>query len=220
MEEVGANVNAMTSLDYTQYADDLPPTALPLAIELESDRMVNLTLTPKQVETERDVVVEERLSTVEDSVEGLLDEMMHLQAFKAHPYRYPVIGLMKDIKAVNADKALPLLPDVLRAQQRRRRRGGPPRGEGRARRHRQQLRQAPPIEAAGREQHAGAARRRARARRGGASPVRRSVRRRPALPRPRRGRPPRVRAARRDPRGGPSSRSTGASSWRRRSRRR
>jgi zinc protease len=67
--------------------------------------MVNLALTPKQVETERDVVAEERLSAVEDSVEGLLDEMMHLQAFKTHPYRFPVIGLMKDIKAVTPEKA-------------------------------------------------------------------------------------------------------------------
>jgi zinc protease len=105
MEEVGANVNAMTSLDYTAYSDDIPPGALPLAVELESDRMVNLALTPKQVETERDVVAEERLSAVEDSVEGLLDEMMHLQTFKTHPYRFPVIGLMKDIKAVTPEKA-------------------------------------------------------------------------------------------------------------------
>jgi zinc protease len=106
MEEVGGNVNAMTSLDYTAYVDDIPPSALALAIELEADRMVNLSLTDKQVQTEREVVVEERLATVEDSVEGILDEMMHLQTFKTHPYRFPVIGLMKDIKAVTREKAL------------------------------------------------------------------------------------------------------------------
>jgi zinc protease len=106
MEEVGGNANAATSYDFTTYVDDLPPDALPLAIELEADRMLNLTLTARQVRTERDVVVEERLSSVEDSVDGLLDERMHLQAFKIHPYRFPVIGLMKDIEAVTADKAL------------------------------------------------------------------------------------------------------------------
>jgi zinc protease len=106
MEEVGGNVNAMTSYDFTAYTDDMPPDALPLAITMEADRMVNLALTKKQVETEREVVVEERLSSVEDSVEGLLDEMMHLQAFKSHPYRFPIIGLMKDIKAVTTEKAL------------------------------------------------------------------------------------------------------------------
>src|SRR6185436_3008130 len=106
MEEVGGNVNAMTSYDFTAYTDDMPPDALPLAITMEADRMVNLALTKQQVETEREVVVEERLSSVEDSVEGLLDEMMHLQTFKTHPYRFPIIGLMKDIKAVTTDKAL------------------------------------------------------------------------------------------------------------------
>jgi zinc protease len=106
MEEVGGNVNAMTSYDFTAYTDDMPPDAVPLAITLEADRMVNLALTKKQVETEREVVAEERLSSVEDSVEGLLDEMMHLQSFKQHPYRFPVIGLMKDIKAVTTEKAV------------------------------------------------------------------------------------------------------------------
>src|SRR3954454_13148495 len=106
MEAVGGNVNAMTSYDFTAYTDDMPPDALPLAIGMEADRMVNLALTKQQVETEREVVVEERLSTVEDSVEGILDEMMHLQTFKTHPYRFPIIGLMKDIKGVTTEKAL------------------------------------------------------------------------------------------------------------------
>jgi zinc protease len=106
LEEMGGNANAMTSYDFTAYLDELPPHALPVAIELEADRMVNLTLTARQVKTERDVVIEERLSSVEDSVDGLLDERMHLQAFKTHPYRFPVIGLMKDIEAITSDRAL------------------------------------------------------------------------------------------------------------------
>ncbi len=106
MEEVGAHTNAMTYYDFTAYVNTMPPDALPLAIELEADRMVNLALRPKQVETEREVVAEERLSSVEDSVDGVLDEMMHMQAFTKHPYRFPVIGLMKDIRAVTPDKAL------------------------------------------------------------------------------------------------------------------
>ena len=105
MEEVGGNVNAMTSYDFTAYLDNVPPSALPVAIALEADRMVNLALTRKQVETERDVVAEERLSVVEDDVDGQLDEAMYAQAFKTHPYRFPVIGLMKDIKAFTQAKA-------------------------------------------------------------------------------------------------------------------
>jgi zinc protease len=105
MEEVGAGVNAMTYYDFTAYVNELPPEALPVAVALEADRMVNLALTDEQVRTERDVVAEERLSSVEDNVDGLLDEMLWAQAFRSHPYRFPVIGLMKDIKAVTREKA-------------------------------------------------------------------------------------------------------------------
>jgi zinc protease len=105
MEEAGASVNAMTYYDFTAYIDEVPPQALELAIELEADRMINLALTDQQVSNERDVVAEERLSSVEDSVDGVLDEMMYGQAFKAHPYKHPVIGHMADIKAITRDKA-------------------------------------------------------------------------------------------------------------------
>src|SRR4029453_18636869 len=45
-------------------------------------------------------------STVEDSVDGTLDEMMYDKAFRKHPYRHPVIGHMTDIKAVTREKAV------------------------------------------------------------------------------------------------------------------
>ncbi len=106
IEEVGGGANAMTYYDFTAYTDDLSPEALPLAVKLEADRMLNLDLRGKQVETEREVVIEERLGSVEDSVDGMLDEMVYGQAFKRHPYRWPVIGRMKDIKAVTRDKAV------------------------------------------------------------------------------------------------------------------
>ena len=106
MEAAGGNANAMTYYDFTAYVDDLPPQEIALAAQLEADRMVNLDLRKRQVETERDVVVEERLSAVEDSVDGTLDELLYKQAFKSHPYRWPVIGWMKDIKAITHDKAL------------------------------------------------------------------------------------------------------------------
>jgi zinc protease len=105
MEEAGASTNAMTYYDFTAYVDELPPQALPVAVTLEADRMSNLALTDQQVLTEREVVAEERLGAVEDSVDGMLDELMYGRAFRRHPYRYPVIGRMADIKAVTRAKA-------------------------------------------------------------------------------------------------------------------
>jgi zinc protease len=106
IEAAGGNSNAMTYYDFTAYVDDLPPTEVALAARLEADRMTNLDLRKRQVDTERDVVVEERLSAVEDSVDGTMDEKLFEQAFKTHPYRWPVIGWMKDIKAITREKAL------------------------------------------------------------------------------------------------------------------
>jgi zinc protease len=105
MDSVGGSTNAMTYYDFTAYVDDIPSTEMNVAVMLEADRMINLDLRKKQVENERDVVAEERLASVEDSVDGILDELMYGQAFKTHPYRWPVIGSMKDIKAITQAKA-------------------------------------------------------------------------------------------------------------------
>jgi zinc protease len=106
IEAAGGSSNAMTYYDFTAYVDDLPPREIALAARLEADRMTNLDLRKRQVDNERDVVVEERLSAVEDSVDGTMDEILFKQAFKTHPYRWPVIGWMKDIKAITQEKAL------------------------------------------------------------------------------------------------------------------
>ena len=102
---MGGNANAMTYYDFTAYVDNVPPGELARVARLEANRMVNLALDKRQVANERDVVAEERLGAVEDSVDGSLDEMMYKQAFRLHPYRWPVIGWMKDIKAVTEPKA-------------------------------------------------------------------------------------------------------------------
>jgi len=105
IEAVGGNANAMTYYDFTAYIDNVPPGELARVAGMEADRMVNLALDKRQVDNERDVVAEERLGSVEDSVDGTLDELMYKQSFRTHPYRWPVIGWMKDIKAVTEAKA-------------------------------------------------------------------------------------------------------------------
>jgi zinc protease len=67
--------------------------------------MQHLVLEPTPVEAERDVVTNERRERVEDDVDGWLDEQLMAHAFTAHPYRWPTIGWMEDIRA------LPL-PDI------------------------------------------------------------------------------------------------------------
>lgn len=106
LEIAGGSANAMTAHDFTAYTDQVPPGELPRVIRLEADRMMGLDLRPEDVQTERDVVIEERLATVEDDVDGLMEEAVYRQAFRTHPYRWPVIGLMDHIKAVTRDRVL------------------------------------------------------------------------------------------------------------------
>jgi len=56
------------------------------------------------VESERDVVTNERRERVEDDVDGWLDEQLMAHAFTVHPYRWPTIGWMEDIRALALDE--------------------------------------------------------------------------------------------------------------------
>src|SRR5262249_53907927 len=78
----------------------LPTRDLPLGIRIEAERMQHLVLEHDPVESERDVVTNERRERVEDDVDGWLDEQLMAQAFTAHPYRWPTIGWMEDIRAL------------------------------------------------------------------------------------------------------------------------
>jgi zinc protease len=60
--------------------------------------MRNLLLDPKEINSERQVVIEERRTRTEDDPEGFLGEEVSSIAFKAHPYGYPIIGWMEDLK--------------------------------------------------------------------------------------------------------------------------
>ena len=100
IERTGGETNAATSVDRTYYANKLPSNELALAVRLESDRMANLVLGDEQVESEREVVANERRFRVEDDVDGFLSEELFRMAFTDHPYRWPTIGWMKDIMAI------------------------------------------------------------------------------------------------------------------------
>lgn len=97
----GGEVNAATWTDWTCYYENVPKAALPLAIELEADRLQNLDLNEKQVLSERDVVANERRFSVDDDVGSKASETLYSTAFKKHPYRWPTIGWMADIEAFN-----------------------------------------------------------------------------------------------------------------------
>ena len=92
-------VNAFTSHDYTAYHASFPPEKLELILDVESDRMINLTLDQEILDKERGAVQEERLLRVDNNPSGLLFEKLFGLIFIKHPYRHPVIGYAEDISS-------------------------------------------------------------------------------------------------------------------------
>ncbi len=101
----GGRDNAFTSRDYTVYHQQLHKQHLPLAMELESDRMRNLILTEVGFEQEINVVMEERRLRTGDKPHSLVYEKMKAVAYQAHPYGRPVIGWMNDLENMTVQDA-------------------------------------------------------------------------------------------------------------------
>jgi len=94
----GGRENAFTSRDYTAYYEQLHKSRLPLALELEADRMVNLSFAGDEFSKELKVVMEERRSRTDDDPHSQLHEQLMATVYLSHPYRSPVIGWMNDLQ--------------------------------------------------------------------------------------------------------------------------
>lgn len=104
--EIGGQENAFTSYDYTAYFQQVTPEALQTMMTYEADRMRNLVLTEAVIAPERDVILEERGSRVENEPGGLLGEEVNATLYQNHPYGVPVIGWMHEIEALNRTDAI------------------------------------------------------------------------------------------------------------------
>jgi len=93
----GGQINAYTTRDFTVYHEDVSREALPLVIELEAERVGNLAITQETLDSEREVVLEERRLRVDDQPDGRALEALFALSFVAHPYRWPVIGWQSDV---------------------------------------------------------------------------------------------------------------------------
>jgi predicted Zn-dependent peptidase len=99
----GARGNAYTSNDVTVYFEDATAEHLPLLIELEADRFQHLVISPEVLDTERQVVLEERRMRSVDNPRGRLIEALLSLTFVAHPYRTPTVGWASDVEKVDAE---------------------------------------------------------------------------------------------------------------------
>jgi predicted Zn-dependent peptidase len=99
----GEDMNASTSLDFTEYHYSLPVNRLELWAYLESERFLHPVL--REFYKERDVVIEERRMRTDSSPFGRLLEQFTEEAFTAHPYHRPTVGWMADLNHFSATDA-------------------------------------------------------------------------------------------------------------------
>jgi len=108
LQLAGGENNAFTSNDITNYYDVVPKQNIETALWLESDRMLSLAFTPKSLEVQRSVVIEEFKQRYLNQPYGDVWLMLRELAYKEHPYRWATIGreishieqaTMEDVKA-------------------------------------------------------------------------------------------------------------------------
>lgn len=100
IEENGGSNNAYTNQDMTVYHEDMPTKTLKTILMLEADRMQHLKVSEKNIQSEREVVIEERTRRVENSPFGRAFEALYDISYSDSSfYRWPVIGSMAHLRS-------------------------------------------------------------------------------------------------------------------------
>ena len=102
----GGEDNAFTNHDVTAYFQRVAKDRLPTVMDMEADRMANLRLSEEDVATERNVILEERRSRVDNDPSSILQEQMMAALYENHPYGIPIIGWAHEIAALDREDAL------------------------------------------------------------------------------------------------------------------
>lgn len=99
LQAAGGESNAWTSNDMTNYYDIIPAHNIETAFWLESDRLLQLSLTEKKFEAQKSVVIEEFKQRCLNTPYGDVGHIIRENAYTVHPYRWPVIGRSTDVIA-------------------------------------------------------------------------------------------------------------------------
>lgn len=106
IQRAGGTLNGSTWLERTNYFETVPSHQLALALWLEADRMGDLlpAMTQEKLDTQRDVVKNERRWAVDNQPYGTMLEKLQELAFPAtHPFQHSLIGSMEDLSAASLD---------------------------------------------------------------------------------------------------------------------
>lgn len=100
----GGTNNANTSNDRTFYYEILPSNQLELGLWLESERMMHAKIEPEGVETQREVVKEEKRQRMDNQPYGSILTEILKHAYRVHPYRWPTIGSLDHLNKATLEE--------------------------------------------------------------------------------------------------------------------
>jgi predicted Zn-dependent peptidase len=103
MDAVGGEMNAFTTKEYTCYFARVLDTDLPLAIDILSDMVTGSLITPRDVDAERNVVLEE-IAMNDDDPTDTVHEAFAAQLFGDTPLGRPVLGTVESINSITRDQ--------------------------------------------------------------------------------------------------------------------
>jgi zinc protease len=106
IQRAGGTLNGSTWLERTNYFETVPSNELALVLWLEADRMGDLlpAMTQEKLDTQRDVVKNERRWSVDNQPYGtMLEKMQELVFPPSHPFQHSLIGSMDDLSAASLD---------------------------------------------------------------------------------------------------------------------
>ncbi|MGI8400985.1 MAG: M16 family metallopeptidase [Gemmatimonadaceae bacterium] len=106
IQRAGGTLNGSTWLERTNYFETVPSNELALSLWLEADRMGELlpAMTQEKLDTQRDVVKNERRWAVDNQPYGtMLEKMQELVFPSSHPFQHSLIGSMDDLSAASLD---------------------------------------------------------------------------------------------------------------------
>lgn len=103
LSNAGGIYNAATWVDYTFYYEVVPSNQLELALWLESERMLHAKVEEVGIETQREVVKEEKRMRVDNSPYGRWQQEIFALSYEQHPYRWQPIGSMEHLDAASEE---------------------------------------------------------------------------------------------------------------------
>lgn len=99
VEKNGGMLNANTSQDRTYYYELLPSNQLELGLWLESERLLHAKVDSVGIETQRQVVKEEKRQRIDNQPYATFMENLFKRMYKVHPYKWQPIGSMEHLDA-------------------------------------------------------------------------------------------------------------------------